>query len=86
MPAAVPAACVTILRDCLVMAVGLARDEVQLGHWWGEHQAAMRLLDDAGRAAVIEAKDRRKAAWRDEAEARARAARSKPQASFWGQK
>ena len=76
----------SLLAMCLILAIDLARDEVQLAHWWGEHQAAMRMLDDAGRAAVIEAKDRRKAAWRDEAEARARAARSKPQASFWGQK
>ena len=81
MPAAVPAACVTILRDCLVMAVGLARDEVQLAHWWGEHQAAMRMLDEAGRAAVIEAKDRRRAAWRAEVEERSR--RCEPQPSFW---
>lgn len=81
MPAAVPAACVTILRDCLVMAVGLARDEVQLAHWWGDHQAAMRMLDDAGRAAVIAAKDRRRAEWKAAAEERSR--RREPQPSFW---
>lgn len=60
-----------ILAASLILAIDAARDEVQLAHWWGEHQAAMRMLDDAGRAAVIEAKDRRRAAWRAEASARA---------------
>ena len=55
----------------LILAIDVARDEVQLAHWWGEHQAAMRMLDDAGRAAAIEAKDRRRAAWRAETSARA---------------
>ena len=64
-----------------MLAIDTARDEVQLAHWWGEHQAAMRMLDAEGRQAVIEAKDRRKAAWQREAEARER--KREPQPRFF---
>lgn len=77
MPAAMP----DLLAACLLLAIDVAQDEVQLAHWWGEHQAAMRMLDEAGRAAVIAAKDRRRAEWKAAAEERSR--RREPQPSFW---
>lgn len=70
-----------LLLDCLILAVDLARDEVELAGWWGRHQAAMRTLAPDDLARVIEAKDRRVAGWRRELDARLRT-RDTKQARF----
>lgn len=74
-----------LLAACLILAVDTARDEVALAHWWGEHQAALKMLPRDELAHVIAAKDRRLAEWKAEAEKRARAARRQPQASFFSE-
>lgn len=54
-----------LLRDCLVLAIEGCGNEHELARWWKAHQPALKALrrrDAEGFAAVIEAKDRRRAA------------------------
>lgn len=60
----------SLARDCLILAIDVAQDEVQLAGWWGRHQAAMRTLTPADLYLVVAAKDRRVAEWRRELDAR----------------
>jgi len=73
---------VTLLRECLELAIRLAVNEVALAHWWGEHQAALKLLPRDDLALVLAAKERRRAEWRAEARRRAEEDRARPKASF----
>jgi hypothetical protein len=73
----------TLLAECLILAVDTAASEVALAHWWGEHQAALKMLPRDDLARVVAAKDRRQAEWRRESEDRAKAARQAPRPTFW---
>ncbi len=61
-----------MLAAVLILAIDLAPDEVALAHWWGQHATVLRRLDEDDWAAVWAAKERRKAEWAAEIEARAR--------------
>ena len=73
----------SLARDCLILAIEVAQDEVQLAGWWGRHQAAMRTLTPADLALVVAAKDRRVAAWRRDLDARLKRRDTKGR-GFWG--
>lgn len=73
---------VSLARDCLILAIEVAQDEVQLAGWWGRHQGAMRTLTPDELAAVIAAKDRRVAGWARELDARLKR-RDTSQSRFW---
>lgn len=58
-------ASISLLRDCILWGIEGCANEHEMARWWKAHQPALKALrrrDAEGFAAVIEAKDRHRAA------------------------